>query len=130
MAFSGWKFSFCSWLSFGGQRFQKCFDERDKLSPTDETPAYSEVERELSVKLFAILASYLKGRCVGMVKSLAKSKDAFGLGPSSRQRSLAIAQTLSNYPSSSTSKTILEQILGYEQLGSTFRRGFCFDLSL
>ena len=24
MAFAGWKFTFCSWLSFGDPRFQKC----------------------------------------------------------------------------------------------------------
>ena len=91
-----------------------CFDQLDKLSPTDEIPAYTEAERELSVKLFAILASYLKARCLSLVKSMAKSKDGFKLWrallqeyePSSRQRSLALAQTLSNYPAFSGSKTI------------------------
>ena len=114
LGFSGWKFTFCSWLSFGDPRFQNCFDQLDKLSPTDEIPAYTEAERELSVKLFAILASYLKGRCLSLVKSMAKSKDGFKLWrallqeyePSSRQRSLALAQTLSNYPAFSGSKTI------------------------
>ena len=80
------------------------------------------------MKLFAILASYLKGRCLSLVKSMAKSKDGFKLRrallqeyePSSRQRSLALAQTLSNYPAFSGSKTILEQILSYEQLVQQF----------
>ena len=59
---------------------------------------------------------------------MAKSKDGFKLRrallqeyePSSRQRSLALAQTLSNYPAFSGSKTILEQILSYEQLVQQF----------
>ena len=98
LGFSSWKFTFCSWLCFGDPRFQKCMDNLDKLGPSDEIPPYSEVERELSMKLFAILVSYLKGRCVSLVKSLAKSKDGFRLWralvqefePSSRQRSLAM----------------------------------------
>ena len=128
LGFSGWKFTFCSWLSFGDPRFQKAFDNLDKLSPTDHIPEYSEVERELSVKLFAILASYLKGRCLSLVKSMAKSKDGFRLWrslvqeyePSSRQRSLALAQTLSNYPAFTNAKSIMEQILSYEQLVQQF----------
>jgi hypothetical protein len=100
----------------------------EKLAAGDPIPAYSDVEAELSVKLFAILTSYLKGRCVGLVKSMAKQKDGFKLWraliqefePSSRQRSLAIAQSLSNYPAFTNSKTILEQILAYEQLVQQF----------
>ena len=128
MIFAGWKFAFCSWLGFGDPRYNKCFDNLDKLGPGDAIPPYSAVEYELSTKLFAILTSYLKGRCVGLVKSLAKEKDGFKLWralvqeyePSSRQRSLAIAQTLSNYPAFTNSKTVLEQILAYEQLVQQF----------
>ena len=128
MSFSGWKFTFCSWLSFGDPRFQSCFDMFDKLGASDDLPAYGDLERELSVKLFAILTSYLKGRCLSLVKSMAKSKDGFRLWraliqeyePSLRQRSLALAQTLSNYPQFSGSKTIMEQILSYEQLVQQF----------
>ena len=128
MAFAGWKFAFCSRLSFGDPRYQRCSDNLEKLAAGDPIPAYSDVEAELSVTLFAILTSYLKGRCVGLVKSMAKQKDGFKLWraliqefePSSRQRSLAIAQSLSNYPAFTNSKTILEQILAYEQLVQQF----------
>ena len=128
MAFSGWKFSFCSWLGFGDPRFQGYFEELEKLGPGETIPAYDQADQELSVKLFAILASYLKGRCIGLVKSMAKEKDGFRLWkallqefePTTRQRSLAIAQALSNYPSFVGSKTILEQILAYEQLVQQF----------
>eukprot|EP00435_Cladocopium_sp_Y103_P012540 s76_g3.t1 len=123
IAFPGWKFAFCSWLGFGDPRYQKCFDNLEKLSPSDDIPDYTEVEAELSMKLFAILASYLRGRCTGLVKSMAKQKDGFRLWrslmqefePTSRQRSLALAQTLSNYPVFTNNKGIMEQILSYEQ---------------
>ena len=57
LSFIGWKFTFCSWLSFGDGRFQKCFDNLEKLGPDEQAPPYSEVEQELSYKLFAILTS-------------------------------------------------------------------------
>ena len=48
-------------------------------APADEIPTYTERERELSVKLFATLESYLKGRCLSLVKRMATSKDGFKL---------------------------------------------------
>ncbi|CAL1141687.1 unnamed protein product [Cladocopium goreaui] len=128
MAFSSWKFTFCSWLSFGDPRFQRYFDRIDKSGASEDLPEYAAVDQELSVKLFAILTSYLKGRCTSLVKSMARSKDGFRLWralqqeyePSSRQRSLAIAQTLSNFPAFSGSKTLHEHILAYEQLVAQF----------
>ena len=133
IAFSGWKLSFCSWLSFGDQRFEKCFDELDKLSPTDEIHAYSEVECELSVKFFAILASYLRGRCVGIVKRLAKSKDGFRMfsclacshsGVRALQPAKKVCYCAGPIQPSffQHTKTILEQILAYEQLVQHFEK--------
>eukprot|EP00435_Cladocopium_sp_Y103_P074378 s47_g48.t1 len=128
LSFIGWKFAFCSWLSFGDGRFQKCFENLEKLGPEEDVPAYSNIEQELSIKLFAILASYLKGKCFSLVKSFAKSRDGFKLWralvaefePSTRQRSLALAQTLSNYPTFVNSKSTMEQILAYELLVQQF----------
>eukprot|EP00435_Cladocopium_sp_Y103_P037670 s676_g10.t1 len=69
-----------------------------------------------------------KGKCLSMVKSFAKSKDGFRLWkaltqefePSTRQRSLALAQTLSSYPPFVNSKSTVEQILEYEMLVQQF----------
>ena len=33
---------------------------------------YSQIEKELSAKLYAVLTSYLRGRCVGLVRALQK----------------------------------------------------------
>eukprot|EP00435_Cladocopium_sp_Y103_P021125 s485_g5.t1 len=102
----------------------KSVSNLEKLRPEEDVPAYSDIEQELSVKLFAILASYLKGKCFSLVKSFSKSRDGFKLWraliaefePSTRQRSLALAQTLSNYPAFVNSKSTMEQILSYEML--------------
>ena len=127
-AFSSWKFSFVSWLTFGDSRYQAAFTEIEKMNPNDEMKPYNQEERELSTKLFAILTSYLKGRCLSLVKSLSKSRDGFQLWrelhkefePSTRQRSLAIAQTLASYPAFPKDKSVLESILAYKQLVPQF----------
>ena len=83
---------------------------------------------DLSTKLYAVLTSYLRGRCSGLVRSFAKSRDGFRLWraviaeyePPSRQRSLAIAQALASYPSFSSTKTALENVLTYESLVQQF----------
>ena len=121
-SFPQWKFGFCSWLSFGDQRFQKAFEEVEKLKPSEDIKPYSPDEMDLSTKLYAVLTSYLRGRCSGLVRSFAKSRDGFRLWravvaeyePPSRQRSLAIAQALASYPSFSSTKTALENVLTYE----------------
>ena len=126
-AFAAWKFGFCSWLSFGDARYQRGLEAIEKLKPNEEIKPYSP-EQDLSTKLYSILTSYLRGCCVGLVRSLAKQKDGFRLWralvteyePASRQRSLAVAQALASYPSFPTSKTAMENILNYEALVTQF----------
>ena len=127
-AFAAWKFSFTSWLSFGDGRFQQAFDDIDKMAPSADFKAYSPEEKDMSGKLFAILTSYLRGKCTSLVRSMSKQKDGFRLWralvqeyePPSRSRSLAVAQTLATYPSFSTTKTAMENILSYEPLVTQF----------
>eukprot|EP00435_Cladocopium_sp_Y103_P058050 s196_g20.t1 len=127
-SFSSWKFGFCSWISFGANRFQKAFEEVEKLKPTEELKPYSANERDLSTKLYAVLTSYLRGRCVSLVRSFSRTQDGFRLWrallaesePPSRQRSLAVAQALASYPAFSSAKSALENVLTYESLVQTF----------
>eukprot|EP00435_Cladocopium_sp_Y103_P025443 s995_g6.t1 len=127
-SFSAWKFGSCSWVSFGDSRFQKAFEEVEKLKPSEDLLPYSQDEQDLSTKLYAVLTSYLRGRCVSLVRSFAKSKDGFRLWrallaeyePPSRQRSLAVAQALASYPAFSNTKTALENVLMYASLVQTF----------
>ena len=127
-SFSAWKFGFCSWLSFGDPRFQRGFEAVEQLKQSEDIKPYSPEEQDLSVKLYSILPSYLRGRCVGLVRRLAKTKDGFRLWralvteyePASRQRSLAVAQALASYPSFPSSKSAMENILNYEALVAQF----------
>jgi hypothetical protein len=78
-SFSSWKFGFCSWISLGDNRFQKAFEEIEKLKPGDDLKPYSPEEQDLATKLCAVLTSYLRGRCVVLVRSFSRPKDGFHL---------------------------------------------------
>ena len=129
-AFTSWKFSFTSWLSFGDSRYQVALDKIDKLKPSEDLKPYNADEQELSMKLCSILTPYLKGRCSGLVRSLSKTRDGFRLWrglqaefePASRQRSLAVAQALASYPCFPASKSAMENILSYEALVQQFEK--------
>jgi hypothetical protein len=54
-------------------------DKLDKFGSGEDVPLYSDVECELSMKLFAILAAHLKWRSASLVRSPAKGKDRFRL---------------------------------------------------
>ena len=81
-------------------------------------------ERSMAQKLYAVLTSYLRGRCSHMVRAESQLKDGFKLWynlnqeflPSTRQRSLALTQALGAYPVFPKDKSALESILSYEQL--------------
>lgn len=106
MLFQTWKFQVSSWLSFGDQRFQEVLEKVEALKddPAD-TSTFTTEEKELSAKLYTVLATHLKGQCFNTVKAGMKAKNEFWpwrqlhrqFLPSTRQRSLAFAQALSAY---------------------------------
>ncbi len=129
MVFQTWKFQFSSWLSFGDQRFQDVSEKVEALKddPAD-TSTFTTEEKELSTKLYTVLATYLKGGCFNMVKAGMRAKNGFLLWrqlhreflPSTRQRSLALAQALSAYPVFPNEKSSLECVLAFEQMVQQF----------
>ena len=78
MVFQTWKFQVSSRLSFGDQRCQEVLDKVEALKddPIDSS-AFTTEEREHSTKLYAVLATYLKGRCFNMVNAGMKAKNGF-----------------------------------------------------
>lgn len=123
MLFKQWKHQFTSWLCFGDGRYSEALDN---LEAKSEAPlsSYNADEAHMSQKLFAVLTSYLRGKCAHMVRAAAKNKDRIRLWhslnqeymPSTRQRSLVLAQALGAYPPFSKNKSTLESVLNFEQL--------------
>ena len=124
MLFQQWKQQFTSWLCFGDSRYVEALEALEKKPEAPPLTAYNADEKDMSQKLFAVLTSYLRGRCAHLVRSEAKHKDGFKLWhtlcreymPNTRQRALALAQALSAYPVLGRDKSSLESILAFEQL--------------
>eukprot|EP00435_Cladocopium_sp_Y103_P029774 s3318_g7.t1 len=124
MLFQQWKQQFTSCLCFGDSRYSEALDALEKKTDAPPISAYNADEKDMSQKLFAVLTSYLRGRCAHLVRAEAKTKDGFKLWhtltheymPNTRQRALALAQALSAYPAFGKDKTTLESILAFEQL--------------
>ena len=104
--FPSWRFQFTSCLTYGESKYVAMLKKIEALTTSPDIATYSPEERVLAHRLYAVLTSYLKGRCGHLCKSMAQSRDGFAVRyhlikefePSSRQRALAIAQALSNYP--------------------------------
>ena len=127
MQFASWRFQFTSWLTFGDSRYTTLLEKVEAMTTSPSIASYDAPEKELAHKLYAVLTSYLRGRCSHIIKAFAKSRDGFAIWyqlmrefePTSRQ-SLALAQALASYPVFSKDKSCLESILVYEQTVQQF----------
>ena len=119
-----WKDQFTSWLCFGDNPYSEIWTLLEMKEEAPQWSTYNADERLMSQKLYGVLTSYLRGRCANMVRSEATPKGGFKLWhllnqefmPSTRQRSLALAQALGSFPRFSKDRSALESRLGYEQL--------------
>ena len=128
--FLTWKFVFTSWLTFAEPKYKAFLQKVEELEHMPAMSAYTEDEQMFSTRLFAILTSYLKGRCLRLVRSGMEQRNGFALWkelhkeylPSTRARSLALAQALASYPPFAKDKTVLDNVLSYEQLAQEFEK--------
>eukprot|EP00435_Cladocopium_sp_Y103_P030748 s1024_g7.t1 len=119
---------------------QKALEEVEKVKAGEELKPHSPDEQDLSTKLYAVLTSYVRGRCMSLVRNFAKTKDGVRLcqrlvtefEPLSRQTNLAMAQALAFYLSFSSPKSALENVLLYEALVQQFEQvsGQCYPEEL
>ena len=128
LTFASWRFQFTSWLTFGDSRYTALLERVETLTTPPALSTYDDGQKERAHKLYAVLTSYLRGRCSHIIKAFAKSRNGFAIWyqlmkefkPGSRQRSLALAQALASYPVFSKNKSCLEPILFYEQTVQQF----------
>ena len=114
---------FESWIGFGDSNCARIMSEVENAKKPPDSSSYSADEKALSQRLYAILSSYLRGRYMQLVRANHPNRDGFALWyemirefiPSTKQRALALAQTLSQFPSFKE-KSMLESVLQYENL--------------
>ena len=116
-------------MAYGDERFSELLGKVEKMTHAPVYSAYDAVQRSMSNKFFTILSSYLRGRTSALVRAVANGdKDGFRLWydlckeylPTSKQRTLSLAQTLAQYPQFSSKSSMLEQALNFEQLVSQY----------
>ena len=97
LEFMSWKSLFESWLTFGDSRYGDFLTKIESMKESPKFDTYTDEQKVLSTRFFAILSSYLRGRCSALVRSHNRLKDGFGLWfslcqeyvPSTKQRSLS-----------------------------------------
>ena len=129
-SFMNWKTSFVSWIGYGDERYLKLIPTVEKMTKAPDISTYKEEDKELARKFYAILSSYLRGRCSSLVRAECENRDGFKLWydlmhefhPQTKQRTLSLAQTLASYPSFSAKQSMLENILNYETLVDQYEK--------
>ena len=123
-AFVTWKMQFESWLGYGDAKCAEMLAQVEQSKVPPDGTKYSAEEKVYSQRFYAVLSSYLRGRCLQMVRSNYAKKDGFRLWyemikefiPSTKQRALALAQALSQFPAFKEKSSMLEGVLQYENL--------------
>ena len=74
-AFMTWKMQLESWLSYGRQQCAKFLSKPEQTKTVPDPSEYSAEKKVMSQKFFAVLSSFLRGRCLQMVRSNYANKD-------------------------------------------------------
>ena len=118
-----WSFCFKNWLSVQDEAFR---DDLKKVETATLIVAFEDYEagtKARSIRLYAILATYLRNRPLRMLRSVTDG-DGFRvwrslvdeLQPSSRPRALALAQALVKFPPYKEGGSLLDYTLAFERL--------------
>ena len=110
-------------MTYGDSRFIQILEAIEARESMPTMANYNEGEKEMAHKLYAVLTSYLRGRCAHLAKAHSKTRDGLAVWyslmrefePSSRQRSLALAQALASYPTFPKDRSCMDSILIFEE---------------
>ena len=140
-AWQDWAFIFKNYIGFMDPNYLSEFSWAETHTgpiTEDEYTAGSEKGRR-AVKLYSVLSSYLKNRPLKILRSVLNN-DGFEvwrrltaeLQPTSRSRSLAMAQALVSFPSMSKGASLYDYVLTHEKLVDEYEKlsGLRYDPNL
>ena len=124
-----WSFVFKNFMSVQDERFREDFNKAETASSFVAFESYEPDTRARALRLYSVLASYLKGRPLKLLKSVVNG-DGFRvwrqlteeLQPASRPRALALAQALVKFPPLKEGGSVLEYTLLYEKLIAEYEK--------
>ena len=124
-----WSFQFKAFMVVQDSSYRDDFEKCETAGTWSAVSDYTPPMKSRSERLYAILATHLKGRSLKLLKS-----EASGCGfrvwrrlhdelqPASRPRSLALAQALIKYPPYKDGTSLLEWTLTFERLIAEYER--------
>ena len=124
-----WSFGFKNFMAVQDDDYRGDFEKAETATMWVSVEDYSPALRARSLRLYSVLASYLKGRALKILRSVT-SGDGFRvwrqlseeLQPSSRPRTLALAQALTKFPPLRDGGSVLEYALTFEKLVSEYEK--------
>ena len=126
-----WAFIFKNYIGFMDPNYLSEFgwaETHDGPIREDEYTAGSETGRR-AVKLYSVLSSYLKNRPLKILRSVLNNHGfevwrrlTVELQPTSRSRSLAMAQALVSFPAMSKGASLCDYVLTYEKLVDEYEK--------
>ena len=118
-----WSFTFKNFMAVQNEQFREDFRKAESAASFVAFTDYDPEMKSRAQRLYAVLASYLRGRPLKILKSVVEG-DGFRvwrqlsdeLQPKSRPRSLALAQALTRFPPLREGGSVLEYTLMFERL--------------
>ena len=130
LKFVSWSDNFKNWLTYGDHRYVELLKQVEELGEpcTLAEFAFEEVI-ELGHRLFAILASYVKGPAAQFVKAASEDRNGFRVWqqlrnlylPRARPRTMAIGQAIMGMPQFKAGKSTMENLLQLDLLLDQYR---------
>ena len=130
LKYVSWREQFTNWLIYGDHRFADLLRDVENLDePCQLSDFASDDVKEMAHRLYSILASYIRGPALQLVRAEAAEKNGFLVWqnlknlyqPKARPRSMAIGQAIMNLPSFPRDRGMLENLLRLDLLLEQYR---------
>ena len=119
-----WREQFINWITFCDPKYGELIRDVEALDIVEPIGTLEPNIRELGIKLYSILSSYLRGPALQVVRSCSNDRNGFAVwhklkslyAPRARPRALAIGQAIMQHPSFGGQKSMLENLLQFDSL--------------
>ena len=130
LKYVAWRETFVNWLSYGDSRFAELLRDVEALDEPCQLSDFATPQvRQLATRLYSILASYIKGPALQLVRAESNEKNGFRVWqqlrdlymPRARPRVMAIGQAIMSHPSFARDRSMLESLLQMDLLLDQYR---------
>ena len=124
-----WSFAFKNWMCVQDDAYRSDFESVEAATAFVSLESYEPATRSRSLRLYSILATYLKNRPLRILRSVTNG-DGYRvwrmlvdeLQPSSRPRALALAQALVKFPPYREGGSLLDYTIAFERIITEYEK--------